>query len=161
MLLSDSVTAPLPHIICIAHNTQGVPAVPLFETLITGPDAGQITIRVKTIASGASGVSSPDQGFCFLITPVLDGRRQDQRRFDFPEYVSGEFVSIIVGGLEKGRSYTFNAMATNVFGSSESASSPPQFAGTGTYSCNLIGIPLYVITSDKQQQRKRECLLVM
>ena len=93
-----------------------------------GPDAGEITIQIKTIASG---VSRPDHRFRFLITPILNGTTQDQRRFDFPNYVSSEFVTIIVSGLEKGRSYIFIATATNIFGSSDLAVSPPQYAGTG------------------------------
>ena len=97
-----------------------------------GPDAGEITVRVKTIASG---ITLPEHRFRFLITPVLDGTSQDQIERDFPSYVSGEFVSIIVSGLEKGRSYIFSATATNIFGSSESASSPPQFAGTCMVEC--------------------------
>ena len=93
-----------------------------------GPGAGEITVLIKTIASG---VSSPGHRFRFLIIPILNCTSQDQRQFDFPDYVSGEFVSIVVSGLEQGRSYTFSATATNIFGSSVPASSPPQFvAGT-------------------------------
>jgi hypothetical protein len=94
--------------------------------LITGPNSGVIIVEIKTVASG---VDSPDQGFYFNITPVLVGIRQPERTLDFPNYVSGELVSLVVGQLEPGASYTFIATAMNIFGNSTPANSPAQFAG--------------------------------
>jgi hypothetical protein len=94
--------------------------------LTTGPNSGVITVEIKTVASG---VNSRDQGFRFNITPVLDGNRQPDKIFEFPYYVSGELVSIVVGQLTPGESYTFSATAMNTFGNSTSANSPQQFAG--------------------------------
>jgi hypothetical protein len=94
--------------------------------LITGPRSGDITVEIKTVASG---VNSPEQGFHFNITPVLLGIRQPERTFDFPDYVSGELVSIVVDQLRPGASYTFIATAMNIFGNSTSTNSLAQFAG--------------------------------
>ena len=106
--------------------------MPTFGILTSGPRAGEITIQIKTVASGVDRV---DHRFRFVITPVLGSMTQTEQQFDFFNYRSGEFVSILVGGLEKGRSYTFSATATNIFGTSDQTSSP-QFAGihvhTGT-----------------------------
>jgi hypothetical protein len=105
---------------------QGVPAEPQFGDLTTGPRSGEITVEMKTVASG---VNSPEQGFHFNITPVLLGIKQPERIFDFPNYVSGEFVSLVVDQLRPGASYTFSATAMNIFGNSTSTNSPAQFAG--------------------------------
>ena len=94
--------------------------------MITGPNPGVITVQIKTVASG---VNSPDQNFRFNITPVLAGIRQPGRIFNFPMYVSGEFVSIAVDQLQSGANYMFSATAMNTFGNSTPANSPSQFAG--------------------------------
>ena len=105
----------------------GVPVAPQFGDLITGPGSGVITVQIKTVASG---VNMPVQEFKFRITPVLvSGVRQPERQFEFPNYMSGQFVSIAVDNLEPGESYIFSATAVNIFGTSESANSAPQFAG--------------------------------
>ena len=94
--------------------------------MIIGPSSGQITVQIKTVASG---VNNPVHGFQFRLTPVLPGTEQIERSFAFPNYVSGELVSIIVDQLQPGMSYSFGATAMNTFGTSESISSPPQFSG--------------------------------
>ena len=104
----------------------GVPAAPQFGDLTTGPNSGVITIQIKTVASG---INQPNQNFHFNITPFLTGVRQHERLFEFPNYMSGQFVSIAVGQLEPGASYTFSATAMNIFGNSISAPSPQAFAG--------------------------------
>ena len=91
-----------------------------------GPGSGQITIPIKTVASG---VNNPVHGFQFRLTPVLVGVEQMERSFAFPEYTSGQFVTITVDQLQPGMSYSFSATAMNTFGTSESISSPPQFSG--------------------------------
>ena len=72
----------------------------------------------------ASGVDSPVQGFNFGITPILSGTTQSEQIFLFPNYMSGELVSIIMDQLEPGMSYTFSATAANIFGTSEASYSP-------------------------------------
>ena len=104
----------------------GVPAAPQFGELTTGPYSGVITMRIKTVASG---ISQPDQDFHFNIIPVFAFNKQPERIYEFPNYMSGQLVSIAVGQLEPGESYTFSATAVNIFGSSTSANSPVQFAG--------------------------------
>ena len=104
----------------------GVPAPPQFGDLITGPNSGVITVQIKTVASG---VDSPNQDFRFNITPVLAGIGQPGKTFNFPRYVSGQFVSIAVDQLQPGASYTFSATAINIFGNSTPANSPVQVAG--------------------------------
>ena len=93
---------------------------------MSGPNAGEVTFQIKTVSSGISGSS---QGFWFIIVPVHDdviGRKQKE---SFPSYQSNTFVSITVGGLEQGESYTFSATATNFFGNSTPANSGLVFAG--------------------------------
>lgn len=109
---------------------QGVPAEPQFGGLITGPRSGEITVQIKTVASG---VNLREQGFHFSITPILQGFRQHERTFEFFDYMSGELVSIVVDRLQPGEKYTFVATAMNVFGNSTPANSSVQFAGN--YRC--------------------------
>ena len=109
-----------------SFSREGVPAEPQFGELTTGPGSGVITIEIKTVASG---VNIPAPGFYFNITPVLAGIRRRERTFDFPNYVSGQFVSVAVDQLQPGASYIFSATAMNTFGTSAPANSPSQFAG--------------------------------
>ena len=107
----------------------GVPVTPQFGVLITGPGSGVIIVQIKTVASG---VDMPVQEFNFRITPILagtSGDRQPERQFEFPNYMSGQFVSLAVDNLEPGESYIFSATAVNIFGTSGSAHSAAQFAG--------------------------------
>ena len=100
----------------------------MFGDLISGPDAGEITAVIGTTASG---VDNPSQAFWFVITPVLDGVEGDSIPYLFLNYQSGTFETIVVSGLEEGERYTFNATATNTFGTSEPVSiSASVFAGT-------------------------------
>ena len=91
--------------------------------------SGELIIQVKTVASG---VNSPVQGFSFRITPTLSGIRQIEQQFAFPDYTSGDFVSITVAKLKPGLNYTFSATAVNVFGISEAATSPGMQIVPGT-----------------------------
>ena len=105
----------------------GVPVTPQFGDLITGPGSGVITVQIKTVASG---VDMPVQEFNFRITSILaGGDRQPERQFEFPNYMSGQYVSIPVDNLEPGENYIFSATAVNIFGTSGSAHSAAQFAG--------------------------------
>ena len=117
------------HVICkeiYSFFCLGVPARPEFGTPESGPSAGEVTLRIST---SSSGVNPPNHGFAFIITPVLGEDRQNSMRFDRPTYISGEVETIHVSGLERGSVYTFSATATNIFGESESANSPPVTAG--------------------------------
>ena len=129
--MAGSLSLSLSHIKLILFfpqftQCQGVPAEPQFGDLITGPRSGEIIVQIKTVAAG---VNTPHQEFRFNISPVLLGIRQPERTYDFPNYVSGEFVSIVVDQLQPGASYTFGATAMNIFGNSTPANSPAQFAG--------------------------------
>ena len=104
----------------------GVPAAPQFGELTPGPNPGVITVQIKTVASG---INQPNQNFSFNTTPFLAGNKQPERIYEFPNYMSGQFVSIAVGQLEPGASYTFSATAMNIFGNSTSAPSLQAFAG--------------------------------
>ena len=108
------------------HNNIGVPRESQFGDVNSGPGAGEVTLEVKTVASG---VDNPSQGFRFIITPVLDGEVLDPIPFDSFEYQSGTFESITVSGLEPGRTYSFSATAMNTFGTSSSTNSPSVPAG--------------------------------
>lgn len=93
---------------------------------MSGPNAGEVTFQIKTVASG---VIESSQGFRLIIVPVLGGVLGRKQEKSFPSYQSNTFVSITVGDLEQGESYTFSATATNVFGDSTPAHSGPVFAG--------------------------------
>ena len=102
MIVSLSLLS-LTHIysfISLTHHTRmlGVPITPQFGVLTTGPSSGVITVQTKTVSSG---VDMPVQEFNFRITPALiaGGIRQPERQFDFPNYMSGQFVSIAVDNL--------------------------------------------------------------
>ena len=101
--------------------------MPMFGEVMPGPNAGEVTIMIKTAASG---VDNPSQAFGFVITPVLDGVEGDSIPYLFLNYLSGTLETIVVSGLEEGERYTFNATATNTFGTSEAVTSASVFAGT-------------------------------
>ena len=88
-----------------------------------------------------SGVNSADQEFAFIITPVLGGARLESMKYNRSNYTSGRFESIVVSGLMGGTTYTFSAIAINVFGESESADSLPITAGMLTYGGCFSQIP--------------------
>ena len=96
----------------------GIPVSPEFESLLTGPGAGEVTLLIKTEYSG---VNRATQEFQFVIVPVLDGEELDYIRrvsFDRPNYVSGASESLSVSGLISEQSYTFRATAVNIYGTS-------------------------------------------
>ena len=106
--------------------SSGVPAVPMIRDVTSGPGAGQVTVEIRTVASG---VDNPEQDFQFVITPDLGGVNQDSRSFPRPTYESGQYITLTVDGLKQGSMYTFSATATNIFGTSESANSRPVSVG--------------------------------
>ena len=55
--------------VTISINTIGRPATPLFGALTSGPGTGEVTITIKTMASG---LNDPSQVFWFVITPYTD-----------------------------------------------------------------------------------------
>ena len=101
--------------------------MPMFGEVMPGPNAGEVTIMIKTVASG---VDNPSQAFWFVITPVLDGVEGDSIPYLFLNYQSGTFETIVVSGLEIGERYMFNATATNTFGTSKPVISASVFVGT-------------------------------
>ena len=104
--------------------------MPSFGELTSGPDPGQITIQIKTTASGLSESDNDTRGFEFVLVPVLAGRRGNELRFPRPNYQSNTFQTITISDLMPGESYTFSATAVNFFGISAPANSPPVRAGT-------------------------------
>ena len=127
---------------CVLRNSRCRPAEPIFGDLISGPNAGEVTIIIKTAASG---VDNPSQAFWFVITPVLDGVEGDSMPYLFLNYQSGTSVTIVVSGLEDGENYKFNATSLNFFGSSEPVTSTSVLAGNvccmhALYKCNCISL---------------------
>ena len=104
----------------------GHPRSPEFGELISGPGAGEVTIMIKTVASG---LSDSDRGFRFVLTPVLNNIELDIRSYSFPEYTSGQFETILVTDLQERMFYTFIATAMNSLGSSGLANSSQVQAG--------------------------------
>ena len=95
--------------------------MPNFGALVSGPNAGEVAIMIKTVASG---VNSLQHRFNFIITPIAGGINEEERDFPFPDYQSGQFETILVQGLQQGKNYIFSGVAANVFGRSEPAYSP-------------------------------------
>ena len=100
--------------------TTGRPASPQFGDLTSGPGEGEVTIQIKTVASG---VDSSSPQFQFNIVPVLDGVERSMREFVHIDYVSGTFETVTITDLEPGSSYIFRATVVNSFGSSETENS--------------------------------------
>ena len=114
----------------------GIPVSPEFESLLTGPGAGEVTLLIKTEYSG---VNRATQEFQFVIIPVLDGEELDYRiTFDRPNYVSGASESLSVSGLISEQSYTFRATAVNIYGISRPTNSSLVIAGTGMLNYNVM-----------------------
>ena len=108
----------------------GIPAVPSFGELTPGPDPGQVSIQIKTVASGVSDPAA--QGFAFVIVPVLGITPGEGIRFPLPNYQSNMFETIIVRDLMPGQNYIFSATAVSDFGTSFSENSAFVQAGTHT-----------------------------
>ena len=119
------MTVPL---FCILYyfNT-GLPTRPEFGNLVPGPNAGEITISLKTSSSGINGDSS--EVFWFVVIPIHEGDEGESVSHLSLNYQSGTFETIVVSGLVEGKSYILNAKAVNVYGSSQSASSVSVIAG--------------------------------
>ena len=118
----------------------GIPATPSFGELTPGPEPGEVTIQIKTIASG---VSSPSQGFQFNIIPVRDGVEETLQKFVRNDYQSGEFETLTVRDLVPGENYmyTFNATATNFYGTSDAAISRLISMSAGDFqSCHPLSL---------------------
>ena len=109
--------------------TTGRPTLPQFGVLTSGPNEGEITIQIKTDASGVDSTSDSRQ-FQFNVVPVLSGIEGDRREFVNNDYVSGTFETVTVTDLEPGQTYTFSATAVNSFGTSVTSNSHFVTAGT-------------------------------
>ena len=98
--------------------------MPNFGTLLSGPNAGEVAVMMKTIASG---VNSSQHRFRFIITPIAAGIAGEEVHFPFPDYQSGQFETILVQGLQQGKNYIFSGVAASIFGRSEPAYSTSIF----------------------------------
>ena len=81
-----------------------------------GSHPDSVNLTIKTVASG---VNETKHRFQFIITPIVDGARGSERVFALPNYQSGHFETIEVGGLERDGSYIFSVVAMNIFGMSK------------------------------------------
>ena len=110
----------------------GRPAPPEFGNLTLGPNAGEITIEIRTIASG---IDNNSQVLGFIITPIIDGVSGESMPHLVTKYESGRFETVVISGLMAERSYVLNVTATNLFGSSEAVTSSgiEVLAGTSQY----------------------------
>lgn len=95
--------------------------MPTFGTLMSKPNDSEVTMTIRTVASG---INDPEQLFKFVIVPICEGVEEAGLEYPFPDYQSGQFERVVVEAVEKGGSYVFRAVATNIFGSSEPAYSP-------------------------------------
>ena len=95
--------------------------MPTFGTLMSKPNDSEVTMTIKTVASG---IDDSDQHFKFIIVPICEGVEEEAIEFPFPDYQSGQFERVVIKAVEKGGSYVFRAVAKNIFGSSEPAYSP-------------------------------------
>ena len=102
--------------------------MPSFGELTSGPDPGQVTIQIKTIASGVSDPAA--QRFAFVIVPVLGITPGNGIRFPLSNYQSNMFETITISDLIPGESYTFSATAVSDLGMSIPENSAPVQAGT-------------------------------
>ena len=93
---------------------------------MSGPGAGEVTVMIKTVASG---VEDPSQVFWFVITPIRDDVMGQSTSYFSRNYKRGQFIKVVMDGLDPGETYVFNATATNVFGHSESVTSDNILAG--------------------------------
>ena len=96
----------------------GQPIVPNFGPLMSGPNTGEVVVMIKTVASG---VNSSQHRFHFILTPIAGGIKEEEIDFPFPDYQSGQFVTVMVQGLQQGKNYIFRGVAANIFGRSEPA----------------------------------------
>ena len=120
------------YLLFLYHNFLGIPVAPSFGELTSGPNPGQVTIQIKTVASGVSDPAT--QGFAFVIVPVLGSTPANELKFPRPNYQSNMFETIVIGDLIPGESYTFSATAVSDLGVSTSGNSAPVQAGS--YVCN-------------------------
>ena len=111
-------------------NFTGLPAMPMLGELLSGSGTGEVTVMIKTVASG---IEDPSQVFWFVIIPYTDTTEEKTVPHVIPNYQSGTFAKIIVSGLDQGERYRFNATAVNMFGASEVATSNLITAGIGYY----------------------------
>lgn len=107
---------------------EGEPNAPVVGGLMSGPSAGQVTITVKTTISG---IRKSSQELHFIVTPILDGTEEESRKYFFPDYQNGTFVTIVIEELRPGRNYQFSVSAATVFEESFPTLSTEISAGTG------------------------------
>ena len=88
---------------------------------MSGPNAGEITVTLKTSSSGIDGESS--EVFWFVVTPVHEGIGGESVSHLSMNYQSDTFERVVIAGLEEGESYTLNVTAVNIYGSSQVATS--------------------------------------
>ena len=111
----------------LIHFYVGRPAMPVFGDLIPGPNAGEITITIKTMASGIDRQIS--EVFWFVITPIYKGIEGESVSHLSLNYQSDTFESVLINGLKEGEIYVFIATAVNIYGSSQAVTSKSVFEG--------------------------------
>ena len=95
--------------------------MPIIGALMSGPNPGDVTIMIRTVASG---INDTQQDFRFIIAPMIDGVKGSEIMFPFPDYQSGHFETVTIENLQRGKSYIFCAVAANIFARLELAYSP-------------------------------------
>lgn len=105
----------------------GRPAMPVFGDLVHGPNVGEITITLKTPASGIDRQFS--KVFWFVITPIHEGIEGESVFHLSLNYQRDTFETVFINGLKEGEGYIFSAIAVNIYGSSQAATSISAFAG--------------------------------
>ena len=73
---------------------------------MSGPNAGEITVTLKTLSSGIDGESS--EVFLFVVIPVREGVGGESVSHLSMNYQSDTFERVVIAGLEEGESYTLN-----------------------------------------------------
>ena len=95
--------------------------MPIIGALMSGPNPGDVTIMIRTVASG---INDTQQNFRFITAPMTGGVKGSEIVFPFPDYESGRFETVTIENLQQGKTYIFCAVAANIFGRSEPSYSP-------------------------------------
>lgn len=90
--------------------------MPIIGALMSGSNPGDVTIMIRTVASG---INDTQQDFRFIIAPIIDGVKGSELVFPFPDYQSGHFETLYIENLQRGKTYIFCAVAANMFARSE------------------------------------------
>lgn len=111
--------------------------MPTIGALMSGPNLGDVTIMIRTVASG---INNTQQNFRFIIAPMTGGVKGSEIVFPFPDYQSGHFETVTIENLPQGKSYIFYVAAANIFARSEPSYSP--LVVLQGLSCNIVLITI-------------------